>query len=224
MKRSSVLGVAAAAGMGGVALGQPVFFDDFNGSTLDPRWHIYVPFDYNVSSGSLNVTRLLGSAGPRFRSGGMEVNFPAVEDYRVTVLMSWASEVPGAIEIGMLSGAGVLSTVYISFGVGTENHVRFSPGTGWPLAERPAMNRIHEFTTTRSGDRFRYYINGVLLDEAADPNRVDMLQGLDLSFGEPNDSRRPVSIHSVTVVPSPSGLALLTLLLCPGVLGVSRQR
>lgn len=204
MRYGGIAVVASQIGLGivgGPALAQPVFHDDFSGATLAPHWTHWIlpPFDYRMGDGRMTVTAVHAPAGLFLRSGGIVTTFAPLADFRVTTRLGWEAGTDRRLymEIG-----GGLPRIYLSeifeFGIVYSTGIS---GTGRVPAP-PAGT--YEFTVVRSGGRFGVFLNGTLLSTYTDTAHQPLSQVGFVFDGPISAPLSPMWLDEVTVVPSPA--------------------
>lgn len=205
------------------AMAQPVFFDDFNGTSLLPHWRLppAEDWEYNVSNGMLNVTDLLYPSHPDFPNNiaAMGGSFQPQANFRMDVLIGWeAGPRDQRLNIMVIgSPAGILANF------GYRNEGAFGPApiilasvAGGPAVSMPAPSPgIHQFTITRTARVFEFFLDGDAF--ARLPVNFDFLAGgIGLEFVGPYpEMMTPYRIDRVQVVPTPGTLVLtIAFVLC----------
>ncbi|MBM4107415.1 MAG: hypothetical protein FJ255_01140 [Phycisphaerae bacterium] len=196
------------------AAAQPIFFDDFNGPTLDPRWQFFsTPFDYTLAGGRLTVTRLNGRYpeppphGPDTSYGSFGIDLPVLNDFRVTIDLGWA---PGSGRRLQLL-ASPAATLQMSELVG---HAGLHFSGGGFVGSRPTPPPgPHRFTIIREAGRFRWLFDGIELAQAPDRSGSPVTRLYLLFDGPWSGAPEPMWLDSVLVVPAPGAAGLLVLAL-----------
>jgi hypothetical protein len=216
------------------ASAQPVFFDDFDGPDLLPHWRTPDPshWEYSVSDSQLHVTGLFFPGIPHL--GG---NFAAIgalfepqTDLRVDAWMGWEpGDAPHKIALqvrGGPTGSGHLADFRYELeeAPGATPMLSASSG-GVELVTMPAPPPgIHQFTITRAGDRYEFYLDGDPFASLADPIGLPAT-GVVFDFLGPSEA--PLGsfhIDQVRVVPGPGApLVLITCTLAGSAIRRRRQ-
>lgn len=199
------------------ALGQPLFFDDFDGNALLPHWNVPPPshWEYNVSNSMLNVTGLFFPSSPKSSSNwaflSAALSAPTT-DFQADVWMGWdAGQAPHRLQFDMLTGPGngghIASMGYDPFLGG----VYAGTGGQGVIIPAPPPGGIHHFSMNRTGSQFNFYFNGTPF--ASLQGSTFPAAGLQFEFFGPYPGQLGAfHIDRVLVVPAPSAMLLLSAL------------
>ena len=194
------------------ASGQTVFFDDFEGNALLPHWLQPPPshWEHTVSNSMLNVTGLFHQFAPPYPGSGAWISavYAPQADFRVDAWMGW--EQGEGLSFSVL---GPSASISYSDGVVLVAEVGGQVAGVHPL---PSPG-VHQFTITRTGARFEFYLDGLLFGSVAS-GPTTPAEGVAFGFSEWSPGAAgPFYVDRVRVVPAPAVLTIPVLwLACPG--------
>ena len=201
-----------AGAFGAAASGQTVFFDDFEGNALLPHWNQPPPshWEYNVSNSMLNVTGLFYQFAPPYPGSGAWISavYAPQEDFRVDAWMGWEQGEALSFSVHGTSAyiAYLDGVVVVAWVDGQVAGVHALPSPG-----------VHQFTITRTGARFEFYLDGLLFGSVTSgPTTPAVGVGFGFRDWSPG-AAGPFYVDRVRVVPSPAVFAIPVLgLVCLG--------
>lgn len=192
----------------GLALAQPVFFDDFEGDDLAPHWNRPPPEDweYNVSGSMLNVTGLFNPSSSKTPNNFARINtiIDEVDQFRATARMGFDPGFGQGVRLELETvGGGTLAT----FGYFTDSNG--VPGLSAFTSRHPGLffpgppPGIYDFTIERTSDLYRFSLDGDLLGTLP-ISLTNPLTRVILDFRGPFPGMLgPLHVDSVLVVPAP---------------------
>ncbi len=196
------LGAALLAGaFGATASGQTVFFDDFEGNALLPHW-LQPPlsrWEYNVSNSMLNVTGLFYQPPPSHHSeASISAAYAPQADFRVDAWMGW--------ERGEALSFSVLGTsASIAYGDGAV--LSASAGGQFAGARGVPSPGVHQFTITRTGAQYEFFLDGLLFGSVAS-GPTTPAEGVAFGFGNESAGAAFFHVDRIRVVPAPAVFAI----------------
>lgn len=211
--RARLMGfVIAWAMLGSPALGQTVFFDDFDGDALLPHWNGQPPrewWDYNVSNSMLNVTGLFNPSHPKFPTNsailGAYGAYSPQTDFQLDATMGWgASEGVARFELTVMINQGLVASIgYREHAIGLEPGIFAAIGANTLTIPAPEPG-MYDFRITRTGSLYNFYFDGSLFASLTSPY-TGPVDGLQFLFSSPYPGPSgPFHIDWVQVqIPSP---------------------
>jgi hypothetical protein len=198
------------------------FFDDFNGTALQPHWGGFSEgclLNGGVAGGFLNITRVYAPGAPPETyclAGYLAYIGEELHDFRMQASVMWDQGEYQDLYVGVTNGV-----VWPGLDIG---HIRYKsrPGqgaivealsTGHAIASVPAgpPSQVHEFEIERVSGIATFKFNDIMILQAASPARS--MQFITLLFGGPDTSQfAPLHVDSVQVVPEPNTLLALAML------------
>ncbi len=205
---------AAAASF---ARAQTVFFDDFSGPELHPRWtHRNGPngvdwtYDFENSMFNLRSVRATMPGKIPWRGVDFHTSVDLPGDFTVTARVGWTAGGP-ARQIGIRLTSNNPAGGNFTYPLYMDEWLTGTPRFYWELlagraGSSPAPHGAFvEFTIARAGATIRAFIDGLEVDRVG--GRTERVHSLSVIMLGDSRSMQPLHVDSVSVVPAPGTAA-----------------